>query len=142
MRLAKLDVLLPEHEVCERVILLLRSKVPGYLVITSVTIDGNLLTIRVRNEKFITIDFFVTLSISSGCDGDCVYLRLEDCTLGARIMNSIIAACVPEMPGIEYSWSGKRLVVRVPSILERFGIDMAGHITGLSFNNGIRIQIS
>lgn len=142
MRLAKLDILMPEYEFCERVILLLRSKVPGYLVITSVTIDGNRLTIRGRNEKICKMDFFVTFSISSSSDGDCVYLRLEDASHGTWILNSIIALAIPEIKGIEYSWGSKRLVIQVSQILGKCGVDMTGRIKSLSFNNGIHIKIS
>lgn len=153
MEISGLSFTLEEHEVCERVLLLLRKKVPDYVSITSVSLDSDYLSLEGKVKKAGTRKFSISFRILRSRDGGELILKLKSAkvsntwwvpmTSDFALVNAALARGIPDSPGVSYSWGDEQLQVSVGEIVKmKYGIDLHARIEKLDFSHGLSVVLA
>lgn len=144
-KLSKLDVFIPESEVCSQISSLLDRSLPSYIVLTSVDLNEGRINLKVRYERILKSDFAISFSMSCNGADHCVRLHVEKVSCGTFLFGAIMKVVVDILSiaeGVSYSWTDNCFCVDVAELLENFGVKLNGCISDISFDDGLRINIS
>lgn len=151
MKINKLNVSFAAHEVCEKALHLLRTKVPADVLIKSVTLDGDMVSICGSTSRAGSHSFTISFRLQYDSDGSAIILKLKRATVtntwwlpgvpDFALVNGILAKSIPDSPGIQYSWGKERLKISLSELLWRFGIHLEGKIVGMTCGSEIGLVI-
>ena len=146
MEISKLHIHIEESEFCERVLTLLRNKVPPFVTIDSVTIDGNEMCISGVAEKVGTHRFKIKFQMRASSTGCTVILKLKDAYITNVIVDFAVANAalsqISDSPGISYSWWNEELSIDVAALLHGFGVAFTPKTFSMNFDRGVDVDFS
>lgn len=133
MKISKLSVVLEKRDFRQWVTQYLRSVVPDSVAISSVALEGLAILIKGRAEVgVIKHDFEAAFVMSPAKDGDALLLKLKK---ASPLLNGILKAVFPELPGLDYSWWAGGITISFNHLLRPMGISIA-KLTSIMPNGG------
>lgn len=152
MEISKISLTLEEHEFCEKALKILRSKLPNYVSVVSVTLDGSRMRIDGRVEKAGSHEFALTFEISASADGRDVLFKLKKANVtntawipmpDFALVNAALAKGIPDSTGVSYSWGDEQLRISIGEIVKlKYGIVLQARIAKLEFSHGLSVVLS
>ena len=150
MKISGLTLTISLKEFCDRVLRLLRSRVPSFVTISSVTINKDLISVNGAVSKLGERTFSTTFALQYD-ENLSIILKLKSATVSKTwmipgtdfaIVNAALANSIPDSPGVSYSWWDERLNISLPDLLSTKGIDLDGRIVQLLCAPEIKIVIA
>lgn len=148
MKISGLTLTIPPEEFRDRVLGLLRDRVPSFVTISSVTINRDLISVKGAVSKLGERTFSTTFALQYD-ENLSIVLKLVSATVSKTlprtdfaIVNAALAKSIPDSPGVSYSWWDERLKISLPDLLSTKGIGLEGRIVQMLCAPEIKIVIA
>lgn len=150
MKISGITLTIPPEEFRDRVLGLLRDRVPSFVTISSVTINRDLISVNGAVSKLGERTFSTTFSLQYD-ENLSIVLKLVSATVSNTwwipgtdfaIVNAALANSIPDSPGVSYSWKHERLKISLPDLLSTKGIGLEGRIVQMLCAPEIKIVIA